>query len=272
MAAAFYSSYRRSIFHCCHIGWDHFLYGKNSKTFVKIGTQRLMARKPFLKPTVCVHMSGHRHMHTHMHTCRHSPYTHRRMESQGEFEKEKKRKEKALIYCFITLWDWDKPAHKSGFYGLCSVPTPLASSLWSPLLAESSQDPRWPAPWRHEHPLTVGKNNTKIHWKQRDLHSIKPVSHWELRKKPPMRRRVMHVHTYFTFRSMNVAFFLQFNYPIALMEANSSLQFNKLSINKPVSSEHLQAAAVRRQSDWWGEWFLSVPFFVHSGQRETMLF
>lgn len=105
-------------------------------------------------------MSAHVETRTHAHigTLVYKAHIHTDKESQGELEKEKK---KALINCCLTLLDGDDPVHKSGFYGLYSVPNPLAFSLWSPLPVQQSQDPKWPAPWRQQHPLTVWKNNTK---------------------------------------------------------------------------------------------------------------
>lgn len=88
-----------------------------------------------LKPTVCLHVSGHGDMQTYA-TLVYTAHTHRDKESQGELKTEKKR---ALINCCLTLLDGDDPVHKSGFYGLYSVPNPLAFSLWS---AQQSQDPK----------------------------------------------------------------------------------------------------------------------------------
>lgn len=118
-------------------------------------------------------------MSGHIGTLVYTAHTHRDVQSQGEFETEKK---KALINCCSTLLDGVGTVHKSGFYGLHSVPNPLAFSLWSPLPAQQSQDPEWPVPWRQQHRLTVWKNNNEIHWKHHDLFSIKPVTHCELCK------------------------------------------------------------------------------------------
>lgn len=117
--------------------------------------------------------------HAHIRTLVFMAHTQRGKKSQGELEQEKK---KALINCCLTLLDRDGPVHKSEFYGLYSVHNPLAFSLWFPLPSQQSQDPKWPAPWRQLHPLTVWKNNTKIHWKHHDLYSIKPLTHCELCK------------------------------------------------------------------------------------------
>lgn len=119
------------------------------------------------EPHLCIHLG------THVYTL---------AETMTAIRELKKDKKEALINSCLTLLNVDGPVHKSGFYGLYSVPNPMAFSLWSPLLAQQSQGPTWPVPWRQYHPFSVWKTNAKIYWKLCERYLIKPATHCELCK------------------------------------------------------------------------------------------